>query len=352
MEGQEIEKERLRKKRNAERNKKNRDKDRDGLNLRRREKRIMDRAIITPNIGYNNEKILKKIEKLPEQKNTEVGKSENTKNVYVSFIRQFYKRRAGEELEEDADIIKKIREDRYSALGVSRQFKVLIEENMKDIVRIPYEVNNLYKIFRGIRGFTEISKTLYPYMVEYGKQYEELRSVAVVEDKNDLEIISFERDEIIKNIERIEDITDRIIYGYIFIIRGRLNDLRLIRIAKDKDEAMKIENNYIYENRLYINNTKNKRPYIIDIPEDFSRLCEGIEEGYILGNLIPPSTLSQRLQRITKEIYGKVYTYLNIRHLNATYINAKGASLKEREETSRQAGHSVEQQLRYVYKIE
>ena len=115
---------------------------------------------------------------------------------------------------------------------------------------------------------------------------------------------------------------------------------------------MKIENNYIYENRLYINNTKNKRPYIIDIPEDFSRLCEGIEEGYILGNLIPPSTLSQRLQRITKEIYGKVYTYLNIRHLNATYINAKGASLKEREETSRQAGHSVEQQLRYVYKIE
>ena len=72
----------------------------------------------------------------------------------------------------------------------------------------------------------------------------------------------------------------------------------------------------------------------------------------MLGELIVQSTLSQRFQRIMKGLYGKSYTYLNIRHINATQINARGASLKEREETSKSAGHSVEQQLRYVYKVE
>jgi hypothetical protein len=89
----------------------------------------------------------------------------------------------------------------------------------------------------------------------------------------------------------------------------------------------------------------------MNMPKEFIRLYNEDDEGYLLGELIAPSTLSQRLQKITKGIYGKVYTYLNIRHLNATHINAKGASLKEREETSRQAGHSVGQQLKYAYKI-
>ena len=350
MEGQEIEKERRRKERNAERNKKHRDKDKDIINLRRREKRIKEKAVITPKPIYECEKTLKGVDKLPEQKVIE-GKAENTKQTYISFIRQFYKRRTGEELGEEADIIKSIREEKYNAQNIVKQFKEIIEDKFEDIKRIPYEVNNLYKILRGIRGFVDICKRLYAYVLEYGKQYEEKRSIAIVEDKEDLEI-SFEEEEINKNIEKLKDKRDKIIYGFIFIIKGRMNDLRMLRIAKDKEETKNKENNYIYEDKIYINNTKNGRGKIIDMPEGFIRLCEGIKEGYLLGSLMPQSTLTQRFQRITMEIYGKVYTYLNIRHINATQINARGASLKEREDTSMRAGHSVEQQLRYVYKVE
>ena len=350
MEGQEIEKERRRKERNAERNKKHRDKDKDIINLRRREKRIKEKAVITPKPIYECEKTLKGVDKLPEQKVIE-GKAENTKQTYISFIRQFYKRRTGEELGEEADIIKSIREEKYNAQNIVKQFKDIIEDKFEEIKRIPYEVNNLYKILRGIRGFVDICKRLYAYVLEYGKQYEEKRSIAIVEDKEDLEI-SFEEEEINKNIEKLKDKRDKIIYGFIFIIKGRMNDLRMLRIAKDKEETKDKENNYIYEDKIYINNTKNGRGNIIDRPEGFIRLCEGIKEGYLLGSLMPQSTLTQRFQRITMEIYGKVYTYLNIRHINATQINARGASLKEREDTSMRAGHSVEQQLRYVYKVE
>jgi len=327
----------------------------DIINLRSREKRIKNKAVITPKPLYECEKILKGVDKLPEHKvkkgEKKEGKKDVTKKTYISFIRQFYKRNTGEELGEDEDIIKSIREERYNAQRVSKQFKGILNDKFDEIRKRPYEVNNLFKIFNGIRGFTEINKRLYAYVLEYGKQYEEKRSIAIVEEKEDLEI-SFEEEEIMRNIEKIENRTDKIIYGFIFLIKGRLNDLRMLRIARDKEETMNIEYNYIYENKIYINNTKNGKGRVIEMPDGFMRLCEGIKEGYLLGSLMPQSTLSQRLQRITMEIYGKVYTYLNIRHINATQINARGASLKEREDTSMRAGHSVEQQLRYVYKVE
>jgi hypothetical protein len=327
----------------------------DIINMRRRENRIKNKAVITPKPLYECEKILKGVDKLPEHKvkkgEKKEGKKEVTKKTYISFIRQFYKRNTGEELGEEDDIIKSIREERYNAQRVSKQFKGILNDKFDEIRKRPYEVNNLFKIFNGIRGFTEINKRLYAYVLEYGKQYEEKRSIAIVEEKEDLEI-SFEEEEIMKNIEKIVNRTDKIIYGFIFLIKGRLNDLRMLRIARDKEETMNIEYNYIYDNKIYINNTKNGKGRVIEMPDGFMRLCEGIKEGYLLGSLMPQSTLSQRLQRITMEIYGKVYTYLNIRHINATQINARGASLKEREETSMKAGHSVEQQLRYVYKVE
>ena len=323
----------------------------DEINRKRREKRIAERAVITPSPEYERDKILKCVDKLPERKEKKEGKKEVTKNTYISFIRQFYKRRSGEELEEDDEIIKSIREEEYNALKVSRKFKGLIEDNYEDIRRIPYEVNNLYKIFKGIRGFTEISKKLYAYVLEYAKQYEEKRSVANVENLEDLEI-SFKAEDVNKNIGRIVNKIDKIIYGFIFLIKGRLNELRMTRIALDKEETKRLEYNYIYENRLYINNTKNGKNRIMEIPDDFMKLCSGIEEGYLLGELVPQSTLSQIFQRITQMVYGRTYTYLNIRHINASQINREGASLREREDSSNNAGHSVVQQLRYVYKVE
>jgi hypothetical protein len=320
------------------------------INRKRREKRMAERAVITPSPEYERDKILKCVDKLPENKVND-GKKEVTMKTYISFIRQFYKRRSGEDLDEDDEIIKSIREEEYNALKVSRKFKGLIEDNFDDIRRLPYEVNNLYKIFKGISGFTEISKKLYAYVLEYAKQYDEKRSVAKVENLEDLEI-SFKLEDIDKNIRRIENNTDKIIYGYILIINGRLNELRMTRITLDKDETKNLEYNYIYENRLYINNTKNGKNRIIEIPEEFLRLCSGIEEGYLLGELVPQSTLSQRFQRITQGIYGRTYTYLNIRHINATQINGRGASLREREESSNRTGHSFVEQLRYVYKVE
>lgn len=328
---------------NAENNRAYRERKKEEINARRREQRNGNRAIETVKIEYEV-KELRKAEKLPERKRGE-GIGDITRNNYIAYIKKFYRRYRGEELGEE-DIIKKIEEKEYSALNISRIFKVIIDENMGEIKRNPTDVKNIYSIFRGIRGFTEISKVLYPYLKDYAEQYDEKRSEIV----GLREEIKFDREEIKKNINKLEDKIDKIIYGYIMIMNGRVHDLRYTKICVNKEELKDEGYNYIYEGKYYINNTKNKKKQILEIAEDFNELYEEDDEGYILGYLIPASTLTQRIQRITLKIYGKVYTASNIRHLFATYINNKGSSYKERKEAAKKAGHSIEQQIKYVYR--
>ena len=329
---------------NAENNRAYRARKGEEINARRREQRRRNRGIETVKIEYEV-KELRKAERLPTRKDGE-GISDITKRNYVAYMKKFQRRYKGEELGEEDDIIMKIEGKEYSALKISKMFKGIIEENIAEIKGKPLDVKNIYSIFRGIRGFTEISKELYPYLKDYAEQYDEKRSEIVGKSEE----INFDIEEIKGNLNKLEDKIDKIIYGYTMIMNGRVHDLRYTKICVNKEELKDEGYNYIYEGKYYINNTKNKKKHILEIGEDFKELYEEEDEGYILGSLMPVSTLTQRIQRITLKIYGKVYTASNIRHLYATYINNKGSSYKERKEAAKKAGHSIEQQIKYVYK--
>ena len=330
---------------NAENNRAYRERKRDEINARRREQRNANRAIRNVAIEYEVKK-LRRIVKLPAVKRDE-GKAEITKSNYIAYINNFYKKNKGVELGEGSDIIKKIKGEEYNSLKISREFKELIKENIGGIKGNPTDVKNIYSIFRGIRGFSEISKILYPYLKDYAEQYEYKRSQVIAEEDNLR--ISFERGEIRMNLSKLSDEKDRIIYGYMMIMNGRIHDLRYTKISKNKEEIKEKGYNYLYKDKYYINNTKNEAQ-ILDIDEDFKELYDEGKEGYILGSLMAASTLAERIQRITLKVYGKIYTASNIRHLLATYINNKGAGYNERKETSTKAGHSIEQQIKYIYK--
>ena len=330
---------------NAENNRAYRERKKEEINARRREQRNANRAIKNVAIEYEVKK-LKKIGKLPAVKQKEEI-ADITKSNYISYINNFYKKNKGVELGEGSDIIKKIKGEEYNSLKISREFKELIKENIGGIKGNPTDVKNIYSIFRGIRGFSEISKILYPYLKDYAEQYEYKRSHVIAEEDNLR--ISFERGEIRMNLSKLSDEKDRIIYGYMMIMNGRIHDLRYTKISKNKEEIKEKGYNYLYKDKYYINNTKNEAQ-ILDIDEDFKELYDEGKEGYILGSLMAASTLAERIQRITLKVYGKIYTASNIRHLLATYINNKGAGYNERKETSTKAGHSIEQQIKYIYK--
>lgn len=290
---------------------------------------------------------LKKATKLPPQ--STAPKQENTKQNYISFIKVFYKNYTGDDLQEEADIIKKINEEPFKAIAVSRQFKPIITAFIKDIIKTPHQVKNLYAILRGIRGFTDIEKILEPYLKEYQRQYQEQRSI-ISADPADIDRIDFDNLEEYKaNIAKLDNITDKVIYSYSIIVKRRPSDLRLTKIAKSKEDIKNINSNWLYQGKLYINTTKNKKSIIIDLPAELN-FWKDITGEYLLGRLIPQATLSQQIQRIFLKIYGKIYTANNIRHLYASAVNNKGATLQERQETAKKSGHSVMEQLAYAYK--
>lgn len=339
------------KKKNAEYNRKRRQRAKENgnfINIKRTEKRKSEKAIKTKKqeVAPLN---LKKAKELPVA--SKVVKSEATKGKYRTFIKGFYRRYSGKELEDSSDIILKINEKPYNALKVSKEFKGIIMDNIEEIKgRVNY-VKELYSIFRGVRGFTEIEKILRPYTLKYKELYRENRS-KIEATEEDLRRIDFEnKEEYEGNINKLDNIIDKIIYSYMMEIRGRVGDLRICKIAKDKEDIKDEGYNWIYDNKMYINNTKNKKKNIIELPESL-KFWNSISEGYILGRLIPSGTYSQQIQRIFLKLYGKTYSANNIRHLYATHINEKGASLKERQDTAKQSGHSVLEQLSYVYRIE
>ena len=335
------------KKTNAENNKKYRMKKGDEINARRREQRNNKKAIQTPNIDYEV-KELKKIVKLPE-KGQAIDIAEATKNKYKRYIINFYKKYTGDDLKEDDDIILKIDGSKYKALNISKKFKILINKNIEAIKGSPTDTSNIYSIFRGIRGFIDIAKILYPYLKDYAEQYDDKRS-EIIAEAEDLKI-SFEKKDILENLKKIEGKEDKIIYGYLMLMKGRVHDLRYTKITNKKEDTNDVGHNYIYKNEYYINNTKNKKKKIIEIEKEFSDLYEGIEEGYLLGRLMPSSTVAKRIESITMRVYGKLYTSSNMRHLNATQINERGTDYKGRKEIAERTGHSVEQQIKYSYKV-
>ena len=331
---------------NARRNRELRARDGDRINSNRTATRNANRAIKTIKPAIETP-TLKKAKKLPPA--SKAVKQEITKTNYASFIKSFYKKNTGKELNDDNEIFKKINEQHYKALIISKEFKPIITANMSEIITNTNFVKGIYTIFRDIRGFTEIEKQLLPYLLEYQKQYQEQRSKVVATDE-DLNRIDFNNiTEYEENLVKLDDITDKILYSFLMIVKGRIGDLRHTKIATSKKDIADENYNWFYEGKLYINKTKNNKKYVIDLPDNL-KFWNDVNTEYILGRLIPQPTLSQQIQRIFLKLYGKIYTASNLRHLNATAINNNGASLEERQKSAKQAGHSVMEQLAYVYK--
>ena len=337
----------LKKQENARRNRERRARDGDRINQEKRDKRASLKAIKTIKVEITTP-ILKKSKTLPPQ--STIPKQDTTKYNYITFIKAYYKKHTGNDLLEDADIIKKINEHSYKALAISRQFKPILVANIKDIIKNPNQVKLIYTIFRGIRGFTDIEKQLDPYLAEYIRQYQQQRSQVIATD-DDLNRIDFNnQEEYETNLSKLDNIADKVIYSFMLVIKGRVGDLRMTKITTNKNDIKNEEYNWVFENKLYINHTKNNKKLIIDLPDNL-RFWNSIPSGYILGRLIPAPTYSQQIQRIFLNLYGKTYTASNLRHLYATFINNKGSSLEEREASAKQSGHSAMEQLSYVYKV-
>lgn len=287
------------------------------------------------------------VKKLPDKKEGEI--QEQTKEKYIEYMKVFYKEYAGEIIEEDNDIIKKIKGLKYKSKELANKLKKIIEDRYEDIIVKNYRtIHILYSVLRGIRGLTDIEKKLYGVVKHSAETYQEGRS-KIIFDTDAINNIKFEEEEIKKNLEKLDSIQDKIIYGFTMVFNRRLYDIQnTLKIETGESDDTK---NYIKSNIWYINKTKNKVKIELELPEYLIDLVNEVNEGeYILGKLYHKSTMSQMFNNIMLKIYGKIYTANNMRHIYITQINQGGKSFQELKDLAKQSGHTIGEQQKYIYR--
>jgi hypothetical protein len=286
--------------------------------------------------------------------------TEQTQKTYISFIKKFYKYYNKKDLNEDNDIIKAIKNEKFSHKNVKDSFS-FVNEQFDDIIKTyNHQLNYVYSIFARIRGMTPFINKINPYQQQLQKNNEMKRQTKTIsEDK--VNKIKFEKEEVLKNLSNTNlSYTETLIYLLTMLLPPRrYDDYRIIKIVNNQPNEKNDTNyNYYYKNKIYIYNSKSdtrseiekqesKIKYIIELPKEIIELINNDNE-YLLGNLYSQSYMSKLFANTFYKIYGIVYNIVEIRRIYITNKNKEGLSYYEKKEIADAMNHSIEQQAKYV----
>lgn len=286
--------------------------------------------------------------------------TEQTQKTYISFIKKFYKYYIKKELNEDNDIIKAIKNEKYSYKKVKESFS-FVNEQFDDIIKTyNHKLNYVYAIFARIRGMTPFINKINPYQQQLQKNNEMKRQTKTIsEDK--VNKLKFEKEEVLKNLSNTNlSYTEKLIYLLTMLLPPRrYDDYRIIKIVNNQPNEKNDTNyNYYYEGKIYIYNSKSdtrselekqtsKIKYVIELPKEIIELINNNNE-YLLGNLYSQSYMSKLFANTFYKIYDIVYNIVEIRRIYITNKNKEGLSYYEKKEISDAMNHSIEQQAKYV----
>lgn len=288
---------------------------------------------------------------------TKINKlNENTIDNYIKSIRAIYPKYHNDKpLNDDAEILKLLNGVKYNSTKLYNQNKYIID-NIKDIAtNYSSYLPKLYSIFSRLNGknLKQLREAIYPYMTAYNSNYTENRSNIVV-NKDMTSKISFDTRHIMGNVDEINDVYDKLIYMLLFLMpTRRLYDYRITRIATKKGDIENRAFNWYYQGKLYINNTKNKKAMVLDIPNEIVNVINQLppDTDYIFGKFYNAPTLSRKFAKITNDLYGDPFNAVDVRKLYATY-NLKNAGdtgdTKTMRDNARKMGHSLEEHLNYA----
>lgn len=286
--------------------------------------------------------------------------TESSIKTYGDIIRAIYPKYHDKPIADDAEILKYLRGEKHDARKLYKQNEYIIK-NIKHLAENhTSSLPQLYGLFSrfNTKKLKEFREAIYPYRTAYNKHYQEHR--------NDLEIneeevakISFAKEDVMANAEKIEEkyLPMKILYLLMFMLpTRRLGDYRLTRIAKDEEDLKDEKNNWYYNEKIYINITKDKKKIILDIPDEIVSIIKKNHLYYIqvskdLIGSYSQSHLSEVFTKLMIQIYGSHFTATNIRKLYASH-NLKTAGdtgdVKQMLKNQSEMGHNIQQHLQYV----
>ena len=206
-----------------------------------------------------------------------------------------------------------------------------------------------------------IYKKLSNEIIKINKEYELKRNDNTINEEDQNKIVSYDKEIILNNIEKLENIEDKVIYGVYTLLPPRRLEysnvyLRTRSFYKKEDE----NKNYIiiFKKRpvqFVFNDYKTKKTFgrqEINIPEELGIiLMEYIKSKKLkTGDKLFDYTsnyLGVVISKVLLDVYGEKMSLNYLRRSYATYMNTLNISNNEKEILSIMMGHSYNQNLKY-----
>lgn len=276
--------------------------------------------------------------------------------AYGDTIKALYNKYHSKPLAEDSEILKYLRWEKHNPTKLFKQNEYIIL-NIKDIAEnYASKLSLLYSLFSrfNTKKLKLIREAIYPYSTAYIKNYQEYRNDLVV-NVEEVSKISFVKEDVLANADKIENLEMKVLYMLMFMMpTRRLGDYRITYIAGNGEDIKDERFNWYYNNKIYINDTKNKQKIVLDIPDEITKIINEIiiparkasnDFMFLIGNYSQPY-LSELFTKLMVKIYGTPFTATNIRKIYATQ-NIQNTGIVMLENQSKM-GHNLREHLNYV----
>lgn len=213
---------------------------------------------------------------------------------------------------------------------------------------------------------TQIYQQLTKTGIYINKSIQDKREDNILEEKDEGKIIDLEKETVLKTIEKIADIEDRLIYGIYTLIPSRRLEWRMTKITTESNTENLKDGNYIIISKVYkavFNEYKTAKTYkqqIIDIPKELKDIIDRyisikqLKDGDNLfglsrdnRELYSEANFSKKLSNIFKKIYNKDITLRFIRMSWSVHIDKMKVNKKQKKALIISMGHSIQESHRY-----
>ena len=262
------------------------------------------------------------------------------------------------------------------------EFSYLYEDINKTIVNM----RKLYQNDNSFRGYisvlsliashlTSIDKSIFQTLGKVYKYYmndiKEHRKDNLLSLKDEGKIIDLDRDIILSNLEKLEKLEDKLLFGLYTLFPARRLDWRLVRITRLKT-VPKDEYNYLIlgnkNKKIVFNNYKTDATYQQQIFNIDDKVLDKLFNDYIIekrfkendylfnrtyktkatNEALTSAYFSKKIMDTFEKVYGKRIGASMLRSSWATWINKQPLSIKQKEEYMNKMAHSFNESQLYV----
>lgn len=277
--------------------------------------------------------------------------------------------------------LKKLIDDKpFDEDKILKEFPYLSYDNIEDTInklRQKYKNDNSFKSYINVLvvltshlpSLSSVYQILTKLNIDVNKTVQDIREQNVISDDDKDKIINLDENEIMKNLEKFDDIEEKLIYALYTLQPARRLDYKDMVLTNETDVNKLKDTNYNYlvinttPYKLIFNNYKTFKKYgqqVFDVNNELMKVINAyinikkIKENRYLFHLersikepFSESNFSNKISKVFFKIYGKEIPARFLRMSWVVYLNKQNPSLKQRKELAYKMGHSQTEQMSY-----